>query len=184
MRFGLILIFLVQFLAVAKVRAVDSDSGASLQAEQIPQKTAFKSVTNDSVIFSWQVEGTMLHIRLTTPFAGWVAVGFNPSWVMKGADILIAWRDGDQVRVEDHFGNTPFSHVADESLGGKNNVTDAWGTFTNNVQTIAFSLPLRSGDKYDQELQEGKKVKVLLACRRDNNIRKKHSWKKAFYVNL
>ncbi len=113
----------------------------------------------------WMVDSTdMFHIAISAPTTGWVAVGFNPSTMKKDADLIIGYVKGDSVFIQDNFGVSAVLHEPDTSLGGTDDVHAASGSEEDGVTRIAFSIPLDSGDKYDQKLARGESVKVILAC--------------------
>lgn len=113
----------------------------------------------------WMVDSTdMLHIALSAPTTGWVAVGFNPSTMKKDANLLIGYVKGDSVFIQDNFGTSAVLHEPDTSLGGTDDIRDVSGSEEDGVTRIAFSIPLDSGDKHDRKLARGELVKVILAC--------------------
>ena len=120
-------------------------------------------------------DGDLL-LSVTAPTRGWAAIGFEPTRAMRDANILIGYVDDDsgEVVVEDDFGNTMFTHVPDENLGGESNVTVTGGNQTRDSTTIEFSIPLDSGDQYDQPLVVGTTVHIILAWGANDNIRVKH----------
>lgn len=142
-------------------------------------------VVKDRMKFSWRVDGPLLHVRLKAPAFGWVAVGFNPELAMKGADFVIGYVKDGQVFVSDEFGTDEVEHKPDESLGGKREITNVFGSEANGYTEIGFSIPLDSGDATDRKINPGAETTVLLAYNSTaDNFRSKHNYNTTFKVNL
>lgn len=115
------------------------------------------------VTFSWKVDGDTLHAKMSAKTKGWVAVGFNPEEKMKGANYIIGYVKGDEVKLEDHFGNKTVNHASDKKLGGTSDVTLVGGSEKGGTTTIEFTMPMDSGDQYDSALVADGDTVVLLA---------------------
>jgi hypothetical protein len=121
-----------------------------------------KLEAND-INFSWTVEGDQIHVMMSAPTTGWVAIGFDPEVAMSGANIIIGAVKKGKFKVEDHYGDRKRGHSSDEKLGGKNDVLNPSGTETDGVTTISFTLPLDTGDKYDKVIHPQGTSRVMLA---------------------
>lgn len=129
----------------------------------------------DSFSLNWKVQGSSAEFTLTAETEGWLAVGFNPSRMMKDADIKIGYVDSSgEVTLEDHFGNSNFSHRSDERMGGTVDVEILGGEEIDGSSTIRFRIPLNSGDDKDQPLVPGATVKLIFAMGKGDNLRVKH----------
>jgi len=115
------------------------------------------------ITLSWMVDGKMLHVKVSAPTTGWVAVGFDPKSHMEGANLILGYVKDGQVHIEDDYATQPYGHASDVSLGGTDNVTDAAGTESGGVTEISFTIPLDSGDQYDRVLVPGQTYKIILA---------------------
>jgi len=124
--------------------------------------TGAKQVTAAGVTFDWKITGPNIEIGLKAQTTGWVAVAFDPTSLMKGANFIIGYVKDGKPFVADHFGNQLTNHAADTSLGGQDNVTNVSGKEENGITEIRFTIPLSSGDQYDKPLGAGKHM-VLLA---------------------
>lgn len=140
----------------------DGDAGDSSQAA-----SDGGSVTERGITLRWRVNGDALEVSVTAPTTGWIAVGFEPSRAMKDANILIGYVAGSEVVVTDQFGTTMVQHAQDSSLGGTTDVTVLGGSEADGATTIEFSIPLDSGDEYDQPLEPGSTIAVILAYGED-----------------
>ena len=131
------------------------------------------------ISLEWMVEGDGLHITVTAPTTGWIAVGFKPSQIMKDANFIIGYVSEGEVYIEDHFGSGTFAHKPDTELGGTRDVTLKSGSEENGTTSLSFALPLSSGDEFDREITSGEEIKVLLAYGGDgeDNFTAKHRFR-------
>ena len=135
----------------------------------------FTTVKEGKFVFSYKTEGNNLVAEVSYPTMGWVAVGFNPVKMMKGANFIIgALVDGKTV-ISDEFGVTPYSHKPDTALGGKYSIVRGACTSKDGILTMAFTIPLNSGDDKDVVLEKGKAIRVIFASGKKNDIRSMHS---------
>ena len=66
----------------------------------------------------WSNDKQYIYIGIIAGSSGWTAIGFNPEFAMKGANIIFMAIDGKDIVMRDDFGNSTFSHSPDEDLGG------------------------------------------------------------------
>jgi len=161
-------------------------SGALLGlATQAPAVDYQHTLTVNQMNFSWNVNADSLAVRLSAPTTGWLAIGFNPTDMMKDANIIIGYVKDGKVEVSDDFGSGPTMHMPDDKRGGTNNVTVVGGSETGNTTTLEFSIPLNSGDVNDGVINPTADTKVILAYGPDrDSFKMKHQFAKAITVNL
>lgn len=137
------------------------------------------------ISFAWTVNGDKLAVKLSAPTKGWVAVGFNPTDAMKGANIIFGYvKDGKPV-LTDHFGDGLNEHKADTKLGGTEDATLVGGSEEGDTTTIEFTMPLGSADANDNKIDVNADTVVLLAYGLDrDSIKVKHKFRTALKVNL
>jgi len=112
---------------------------------------------------AWLVED-QIEIELQAPTSGWVAVGFNKSNAIVGADLLqFRVKDSDEVYAEDQFVTSFGKHPTDESLGGVSNIKIISGEERNGDTAIRFRIPFSSGDQYDFPHQLNHSFWLILA---------------------
>jgi hypothetical protein len=146
--------------------------------------TAMKTVTSGKFIFSYKVDGQKLVAKLTCPSTGWVAVGFNPKSVMKGAGFIIgAVVDGKPV-ISEEFGTGMFEHKPIAGLGGKNVLVAGDCTLENETATLSFTMPLSTKDGMHPDLAAGKKVRLIFATGGSGDMTKKHKTKGSKTITL
>jgi len=128
-------------------------------------QSPWQSVTAADITFEYRVldDGATLEGKLTGETTGWVAVGFNPSSVMRNANIIIGYVSGTNAQIRDDWGTSNTSHASDTSLGGTSNVSLMQGTEAAGITMLHFSIPLASGDQYDQALMVNQSYPIILA---------------------
>ncbi|MDD5672914.1 MAG: DOMON domain-containing protein [Chitinivibrionales bacterium] len=136
-----------------------------------------KTIMVKGFTFSYKVENQNLVARVSCATAGWIGVGFNPKFFMKGANLIIGYADGANGVLRDDYANGMFKHDADTALGGKNDIIAGSCIESNGVATLSFTIPLNSGDSKDVVLEPGKKVKLVFATCKEKNLKTKHNKK-------
>jgi hypothetical protein len=132
----------------------------------------FSEASAAGVTFKWKINGNNLDCRVSAQTTGWVAVGFNSTASMSGADFIIGYVTGaSTVTLRDEHG-TGHSHAIDaveHILNGSS------GTESGGVTTIAFSIPLNTGDLQDFVLTKGASVTVLFSYGTTDNPTTQHA---------
>ena len=122
------------------------------------------SVSKDGFLFRWKITGDSIEVELTAPTTGWVMVGFKGEYQMHDANIIVGYVSGTSVSVRDDFGIDSDTHVSDSNLhGGQQNATDASGEESSGSTTIRFTIPLDSGDTWDNVLVDGESTRLMFA---------------------
>lgn len=145
---------------------VISPSAAAHQLDGVvaPGEYRFEWTDDASKLaFRWSIVGDRLIGAVSSPDTGWVAVAFGGAGpLMYGADIVLGWVDAHGAHVEDHYANTPTSHVADTTIGGHSDILASAGAQTAAGTTIEFERPLAAHDTTDVAIQAGQ-TKVMVA---------------------
>ncbi len=122
------------------------------------------SVSKDGFHFRWKISGGSIEIELTAPTTGWIMIGFKGEYQMHDANIIVGYVSGGSVSVRDDFGIDSDTHVSDSNLhGGQQNATDAGGDESSGSTTISFTIPLDSGDTWDNVLVDGESTRLMFA---------------------
>ncbi|WP_136806127.1 DOMON domain-containing protein [Desulfosediminicola flagellatus] len=143
------------------------------------------TVEAKKMTFSWKIDGENLAGKLTAETDGWVGVGFNPSEKMKDANYVIGYVKKGVVTIVDEFGTTSTGHKNDTKLGGTEDVKVVGGSEEGGITTIEFSIPLKSEDKNDGNIDVTADTTVLLAygAGRDS-LKSKHKFRTTMTINL
>lgn len=144
----------------------------------------YKTASSEGITIRWRVEDKSLRVILDSPLSGWVACGFDPSFMMKGANFIIGYVDNGKVYISDEYGTGLMSHKPDTELGGTSDVTEASGAMIDGKTEISFVIPLDSKDKYDKPLVPGKTYKVLLAAGTKRDLTSIHKIKTSVKIKL
>lgn len=174
------------FILISSMVASFLSANGSQEANPQTVEGGFKSVEAEEMEFKWRIADGRLEVELSAMSTGWLAVGFDPSRVMKDANIIIGYVEGGEVTVSDQFGSGAFSHTADTELGGTNDIIEADGREEDGRTAISFSIPLDSGDEYDTVLAAGQTHTILVACGPDgsDNFSKKHMYRAKLELQL
>jgi hypothetical protein len=167
---------------------------AEEQAEAAPAKGGLKiedpnydhNLAVGDMAFLWKVDGESLKVKLAAKTTGWIGVGFNPTpnEGMKGANFVLAHVKDGQAAVEDHFGTVKTNHKPDEKLEGQSNVTDVAGKEESGVTEVSFTIPLKSGDDKDTDIDPAGDTTVLLAWGKTDALILRHKFYASLTVNL
>jgi len=146
--------------AVLLMTGCGDDSTGPSQGEE-----GWNEYTVDGVTLEWMVNDTTstLHVRITAPTSGWVAVGFDPILIMQDANLIIGYVGTGSTEIRDDWGTGRTSHDADIALGGTDDVTLVAGSENDTHTEIEFTIPMDSGDAYDKSLVEGTTYAVIIA---------------------
>lgn len=128
----------------------------------------------------WSQDNTLLYMGITGLGPGWAAVGFNPSFAMKDANIIMMAFSEGQALIRDDFGVSNFDHHPDTELGGTSDIEEHAGS----PDAFEFVILLDSGDEYDQELIPGQTYKMILAVSDSPDFDSKHSKRSSVSVSL
>jgi plastocyanin len=129
----------------------------------------FKARTIGNFVVQWLpvADSGLLHLRVSAPSTGWVAIGFNSVALMQGANFIIGYVRSDTAHIQDNFGTTGWVHQPDTSLGGQDNVANPDGSEVSGTTELRFTIPLDSGDPYDFVLVPEERYSLLLAYGED-----------------
>jgi hypothetical protein len=138
-----------------------ADTGAESQEATV--EAAFESLEHEGYTLQWRVDGDMIDVVVSYETTGWLSVGFDPSRMMKDANIVIGYVDGDTVTISDEYGTGQTAHRADTEIDGSDDLENTSGSESGGVTELRFSMPLDSGDSADKPLEPGQSYTVLLA---------------------
>lgn len=164
-------------LVIVGIAGAAFASGGQETVSKTQGDDGFLEVTAGEITVSCRMNEGELELELSAPTTGWIAVGFEPSSMMKDANIIIGAVVDGEVAVEDHFGVSLFAHKPDTDLGGTKDVTPGSGSESDGRTTFSFSVPYDTGDAYDVPLVSGDTVQVILAYGNRDNFRNKHSYR-------
>ena len=145
-----------------------TDIGWPPKADGTIEPLEYNSMLEDQatgMTVHWEHDGSLLYVGLTAPGTGWLSIGFEPERMMQGANIIIAAIVDGELLIEDHYGNAPTSHRADEV----DHIIQATGREIDGESILEFAIPLDSGDNQDAPLLPGREIAIILAYHRSND---------------
>lgn len=129
----------------------------------VTDSDGFYSASAGGVTFKWKYDGADIDCKVSAPTLGWVAVGFEPSSMMLGADIMLGYYSAGAVTMRDDYGSALTSHTPDTSNGGTNDILNASGTESAGVTEITFRRAVNTGDPNDKVLTQGVSRKIIMS---------------------
>lgn len=105
-------------------------------------------------LLCWQVYDDTIFFAMSAITDGYLAVGFDPEFLMKGADMVVGWVNGTgNAIVIDAYSTGQFGPVVqDIDQGGTDDILASAGTVQEGWTTIEFSRALITGDQYDKDI--------------------------------
>ncbi|PRP81419.1 ferric reductase-like transmembrane protein [Planoprotostelium fungivorum] len=126
-------------------------------------------VTADRFQMTWQVDNTsgIIHLKMSAPTTGWIAIGFNDQDSMVGADMVIGWVYDSKKRQSTTFIGDSYSKAnvmpsLDTNGGGTDDVLLTSSTQDGSTTTITFRRKLNTNDSLDYVITD-KSIYVLYA---------------------
>ena len=124
----------------------------------------------NGMILKWKTDNNWLHLEMTAPQKGWVAIGFNSQSGLTGTNLLMGRVERGSAEVSDRYIHAPGKHEAISSLGGKIWPEAISGEESAAGTTVKFRLPLGRSDQWHHQLTPGKSYYVLMAFSRDDDF--------------
>ena len=119
---------------------------------------------SDQFYFHWTIDDTRIYIGLRAATTGWLALGFDPEDVMKGADMVFGWVLGGTVFVVDAYSTGQFGpHPRDTEQGGTDDLLSYGGTEADGWTTIEFVRRLSTGDPRDKDVPAEGELRIIWA---------------------
>ncbi|SDM44349.1 DOMON domain-containing protein [Halarsenatibacter silvermanii] len=143
----------------------------SLMREDLVYENNYLSEIDMEVFWQFNEENETLNMRLESPSAGWIAIGFEPSTRMEDAQIIIGgFAENEDPAVEEHIGTAPTSHEQIETAY----IEEYSGERQEEHTIIEFVVPLDEDSRYD--LTAGEEYEIILAYHDESdNFLQRHS---------
>lgn len=124
----------------------------------------------NGMVFRWHIAEDRLHVDVSAPTQGWVAVGFNPKRGLAGTHLIMGAVVDGQTTVDDRYIVRIGQHRSISALGGVPSLSHIQGTETADETRLSFSLPLHAPDRFHQTLVPGETYHLLLAYSVDDDF--------------
>ncbi len=138
---------------------------------------------SNGIKVSFTIQNDTVSITMEAAVTGWIAIGIDPSTMMKDADFKIAYVKDGMVYIRDDYGNNLVSHNEDIRLGGTSDILSYSGKEEKGYTSITFVIPRQTNDKTDRPLTPGTH-KILVAASDSDNFTSKHKTRGSFVITL
>ncbi|MFP4461279.1 MAG: DOMON domain-containing protein [Thermotogota bacterium] len=165
----LLLTILIAFVSITLFAATPTIDG-TLDGET----ESYKHPSGNYELYWKVLNEAEIYIAINAKTTGWVSVGFDPSFMMKDADIKIANIVDGEVTLQDHYGTSATGHKEDK----ENEIEAFAGKEENDWTFIEFIMPLDTGKSDDKAIVPGEKMKVIIAYSSSTDtLWKKHDFR-------
>jgi hypothetical protein len=124
----------------------------------------------------WKNDNEYFCMALKGQSKGWLAVGFEPSFRMKDADMIFGWVTEREVIVLDLYSTGPYGpHPPDTELDGSNDIFEYGGKEGETNTVIEFKRKLNTGDVYDEPLSQGQTITIIWAMATSDSLNTQHN---------
>ncbi len=131
-------------------------------------------VEKNDMLVRWKVLETTIHMEMTAPTNGWVAIGFNTKEGLSGTNLVMACVQDGKVIVEGYYTKEPGNYQPTLQLGGQNGVSNTNGVEKASFTKVTFELALHMEDGFHHELKKGEEYHLLMAYSQSDDF-KHHS---------
>jgi len=159
--------------------------GLPLYLKASPNQFSGSFKVENEYTMAWSGDSEQITFTIQAKTKGWVALGFQPTFRMKDADILIAYFDGTlkQGVMKDCFSVGEMGpHPEDITLGGQNNFENFSISENDEYTIVQFSRRLQTNDQFDAVIDPAQNMKIMWATGAEDNTDLIHA-KKGF-VNI
>lgn len=123
----------------------------------------------------WSNDDTYLYMAIQGQTSGWISIGFEPTNVMKDADMVFGWISNSTPTILDLYSTGAFGpHPPDIELGGKDDLIEKSGTESNGITYIEFKRKLNTGDKYDKVFTRGQNIEIIWGIGSSDSLNSPH----------
>lgn len=129
----------------------------------------------DAVTVYWSSDEEYLYMAMSAETQGYISIGFDPTEMMKDADMVFGYVEDGVVTVLDLYSTGNFGpHPPDTELGGSDDIIESGGKEENGLTVIEFKRLLVTGDEMDNDLDSGS-VNIIWATGNADDLDRSHS---------
>ncbi|MBD3190630.1 MAG: hypothetical protein GF308_08295 [Candidatus Heimdallarchaeota archaeon] len=134
------------------------------------------SFSNDAFKLYWTISGENISFGMIGTTSGWVSIGFEPTNVMKDADMVFGavLTNGTTIFLDAYSTGQFGPHPADTSLGGSTDISIYAGSENGASTTIEFQRKLSTGDTFDFIIPTEGSVSIIWAFGSSEDFFVKH----------
>lgn len=124
----------------------------------------------------WTVANGTVSFGLKGRTTGWVAIGLEPTTIMKDADMYFGWSSGGNARAEDAWSTGNFGpHPRDTDQGGSFDIDGYDVGEASGWTTFEFRRALDTGDGKDRKVPASGKLDIIWATGANDNWNQQHT---------
>lgn len=133
----------------------------------------------------WKVEGTTVQFGIKARTNGWVAIGLEPTTIMKDADMYFGWVQGGTPTAVDAWSTGAFGpHPRDTDQGGTHDITSYGATESGGWTTLELLRDLDTGDAKDRRVPAIGKLDVIWAVGVNDDWNEQHSMRGSMTIDM
>jgi hypothetical protein len=172
------LALIVLFVTLSMLAIVPAPTAAEPVQDGVIEDGEYEhhlTAANDDVEIHWEVTGDYINFGVKGKTTGWVAIGLEPTAVMKDADMYFGWVSGGTVFTQDAYSTGTFGpHPPDTDQGGTNDFDSYGATEDNGWTTFELRRLLDTGDSKDNVVPANGKMKIIWANGANDNWNDQH----------
>jgi hypothetical protein len=136
-----------------------------------------QSFQSDLFHLLWTIDNDTIYLAIEARTTGWIALGLEPSVLMKDADMIIGWWNGtDDFVVEDAYATGQTGpHPPDVDIGGSYDILTYLATQSDGWTRIELTRRVATGDPLDRAIRTDGPMKVMWAVGDTTDIGSKHA---------
>lgn len=175
------LLFILSILITTLLSAQIQDG--IIERDEYSHRAVFKG---GDFVLHWKISEGKAAFAMDAKTTGWVSIGFEPTVVMKDADMIFGWvNDQGETFVLDCYSTGMFGpHPPDTDLGGTEDIIAFGGREQEGRTVIEFLRPLTSTDPYDRNLPASGEVDIIWAYGETDNFEEIHRAAGSALINL
>ena len=122
-----------------------------------------KHISVKGMEIKWSLVKDTLEFEVFAPTQGWVAIGFNTSNNIVGANLVMGASKNNKSIFEDQYVISTGVHKEIKLLGGTTAISNLICTENASGTTMKFNIPQKQLDKYHYSLASGTKIWLICA---------------------
>ncbi len=150
-----IILLVSPFLDLGSAASANSSAPPVMDGEIVEEEYEHGTdLSGGDFLLRWQVIDDTIFFAMSAITDGYLSLGFDPEFLMKGADLVVGWVNGTgSAFVVDAYSAGQFGPVVrDIDQGGTDDILASAGAVREGWTVIEFSRALCTGDLYDKEI--------------------------------
>ena len=141
------------------------------------------SLLDGRVSFGWSHDTDRIHLTMSAPTAGWLAIGFNEHPGLGNMRFVMTVASENTPRAEEHLTRNG-SHLDVRKLNLETHLRDLEGTYNGEFSQIRFSLPHLMHHRPTLQLAGGSQTNLMLAWSQSTDFNHHSAWRKHYPITL